>query len=520
MINVSLFQRITVAVICLLGLLYALPNALPSKAFEGWPQWMPGKTVNLGLDLQGGIHLLLKVETDVAIQEMVDNLQEEIRDILRDEKVFPKGMRTSGLAVEFGMNDMSKQDAIREKIRKRNAGVSIEAVGGDVLRVSYNEQAIEGRRKDVVTQALEIIRLRIDELGTREPTIQRQGDDRILVQVPGVDDPEQLKKVLNTTAKLTFHLVHQQISGSGRPPPGYVDLPSTELDSGGKPVHYWVRRKVEVGGDQLVDSQPSFEQNRPVVSFRFDQSGARKFGTVTTQNVGRLLAIVLDNKVVSAPRIREPITGGSGIITGQFTVQETQNTSLLLRAGALPAPVSFLEERTVGPGLGQDSVEAGKIASIIGFLLVVIFMVAVYGLFGLMADIALIFNVAMIVSLLSILQATLTLPGIAGIVLTIGMAVDANVLIFERVREEALAGRGPISSIDAGYRRALTTIIDSNLTTLIAAVLLFAFGSGPIKGFAVTLSVGLVTSMFTAIMVTRLLVVMWLRRTRPQTLPI
>lgn len=521
MINVSIFQRVTVAVICLLGVLYALPNVLPGKPFDGFPEWMPGKTINLGLDLQGGIHLLLKVETDVAIEEMAGNLEGSIRRTLRDQKTFPKGIKIDGVAVEFDVSDPSKREAVRELVYQQNPGVEISSLDGGGYRVEYTEQAVIDRRRDVVRQALEIIRIRIDETGTREPTIQQQGDERILLQIPGVEDPERVKSVLNTTAKLTFHLVHPDIyNPQRRTPPGYLDLPSGEGDPGAAVQRYWVRRLVDVGGDRLVDAQPSFEQNRPVISFRFDQAGARKFGAVTTRNVGRLLAIVLDDKVISAPRINEPITGGSGIITGQFSVQETQDTSLLLRAGALPAPVSFLEERTVGPGLGRDSVEAGKIASVIGLILVVGFMVVIYGRFGLMADVALLFNIAIIFALLSTLQATLTLPGIAGIVLTMGMAVDANVLIFERIREETLAGRGPIGAIDAGYKRALTTIIDSNLTTLIASVLLFAFGSGPIKGFAITLSIGILTSMFTAIMVTRLLIVFWLRRSRPQTLPI
>lgn len=522
MINISIFQRLSVAIICVLGVLYALPNLMSEDTFDGFPEWMPGKTINLGLDLQGGLHLLLKVETDVAVEEMVGNLEGEIREILRGEKTFPKNMRIAGSAVEFDVSHPEKRERVRELVFQRNAGVEIDTLDSGGFRVAYTEDAIQGRRGDIVRQALEIIRIRIDETGTREPTIQQQGADRILLQIPGVEDPERVKSVLNTTAKLTFHLVHPQIYSPGRrTPPGYLDLPSAEEGGAAAPTsRYWVRRKVDVGGDSLVDAQPSFDQNRPVISFRFDQTGARKFGAITSKNVHRLLAIVLDGKVISAPRINEPITGGSGIITGQFSVQETQDTSLLLRAGALPAPVSFLEERTVGPGLGHDSVEAGKIASLIGLALVIVFMVVVYGRFGLMADIALLFNIAIIFALLSTLQATLTLPGIAGIVLTMGMAVDANVLIFERIREETLAGRGPIGAIDAGYKRALTTIIDSNLTTLIASVLLFAFGSGPIKGFAVTLSVGILTSMFTAIMVTRLLIVLWLRRNRPQVLPI
>jgi len=306
----------------------------------------------------------------------------------------------------------------------------------------------------------------------------------------------------------------------GRVPPGSMLLPSEEIGADGKPIQYLVRKRVRVSGDRLVDAEPSFQDNRPVVSFRFDSVGGRKFGDTTKENVGKLLAIVLDKKVISAPRIQQPILGGSGIITGNFTVQETSDLALLLRAGALPAPLVILEERSVGPGLGRDSIEAGKIASIIGMALVIVYMVVSYGLFGVLADLALFFNIVLIIALLSVLQATLTLPGIAGIVLTIGMAVDANVLIFERIREEVRNGRTPISAIDAGYRRALTTIIDANVTTLIAAVLLYAFGTGPIKGFAVTLSIGLITSMFTAVMVTRLFVVLWLRRARPQVLPI
>ena len=507
--------------ICVLGVLYALPNLMSKGTFEDFPDWMPGKTINLGLDLQGGLHLLLKVETDVAIEEMFGNLEGDIREILRlDEiKTFPKNLKISSNAVQFDISHPEKRERVRELVLQRNRGVSIDTLDAGGFRVEFTEQAIADKRKETVQQTLEIIRIRIDKTGVREPTIQQQGEERILLQIPGVDNPEEIKSILNTTAKLTFHLVHPEIFGSSsRPPPGYLDIPSGEGDSQG--TRYWVRRKVDVGGDNLVDAQPSFEDNRPVISFRFDQTGARKFGRVTSKNVGRLLAIVLDGKVISAPRINEPITGGSGIITGQFSVAETQRTSLLLRAGALPAPVSFLEERTVGPGLGKDSVEAGKNASMIGLVLVVIFMVVVYGRFGLMADVALFFNITLIFAVLSTLGATLTLPGIAGIVLTMGMAVDANVLIFERIREETLAGRGPIGAIDAGYKRALTTIIDSNLTTLIASVLLFAFGSGPIKGFAVTLSIGILTSMFTAIMVTRLLIVFWLRRSRPQTLPI
>ena len=338
--------------------------------------------------------------------------------------------------------------------------------------------------------------------------------------MPGVDDPDDIKKAIGKPARMTFRFVLENISpGVDRIPPGAEVLPSREEEAGA-PARYVVEKRVMVSGENLVDAQSSFRDARPVVTFRFDTIGGKRFADATQKNVGRLFAIVLDDEVISAPVIREPILGGSGEISGTFTVEETQLLALLLRAGALPADLQFLEERTVGPGLGADSVRAGKIASMLGMVFVVIFMAAAYGLFGLMADIALIVNLILIVSVLSALQATLTLPGIAGIVLTIGMAVDANVLIFERIREETRLGRGPVNAIDAGYRRAMTTIIDANLTTLIAALLLFQFGSGPVKGFAVTLAIGLVTSMFTAIMVTRLMVVGWLRRKRPQTLPV
>ena len=390
---------------------------------------------------------------------------------------------------------------------------------GGLVRASLTEQTRRDRITATMQQTVEIIRRRIDATGTREASIQRQGERRVVVQVPGIQDPERIKELMGKTAKLTFRFVNENVRpGVDRVPPGFEVLPSQ--DSQG-PREYAVSKRVMVSGANLVDSQPTFEQGQPVVSFRFDPVGAERFGRATSENVGRLFAIVLDDEVISAPVIRGPILGGTGIITGTFSVQEVNDLSLLLRAGALPAPLTFLEERTVGPGLGADSVAAGQIASILGLIFVVIFMGASYGLFGMLANLALMANLILIVAALSGLQATLTLPGIAGIVLTIGMAVDANVLIFERIREEARAGRGAVTAIDAGYRRAITTIVDSNLTTFIAAILLFLFGTGPVKGFAVTLAIGLVTSMFSAIMLTRLLVVLWLRRRRrQQTLPI
>jgi len=466
---------------------------------------------------------LLEVEVDAVIREQLESIVDAIRVTLRMARVRYGGLGIEGNGVVFQLRDAAQSEAIRTQIVNLNTGAAVTLSEGGGFRLELTEELMRDRRNSAVSQSIEIVRRRIDETGTREPTIQRQGQDRILVQLPGVKDPERVKRLLGKTAKLTFHLVNAAqpyADSTTQASPGIMLLPSDDPSHVGDTRRYMVRKRVELGGDTLIDAQATFQQSQPVVSFRFNSLGARKFGDITRNNVGRLLAIVLDGKVISAPNIREPILGGSGVITGQFTVQAVQDLALLLRAGALPAPLNILEERTVGPGLGQDSIDAGQIASIIGIGLVTIFMVVVYGRFGIMADVALFLNLVLIVAVLSLLQATLTLPGIAGIVLTIGMAVDANVLIFERIREEVNSGRTPISAVDAGYRRAITTIVDSNLTTLIAAVLLFAFGSGPVKGFAVTLAIGIVTSMFTAVMVTRMILVTWLRSARPQSLPI
>src|SRR5438094_512912 len=392
--------------------------------------------------------------------------------------------------------------------------------------MKFSAAATETRRRQAVEQSIEIIRRRIDETGTKEPTIQREGQDRILVQLPGVDNPQRIKDLLGRTAKLTFQLVDQSVTVEdarrGRLPPGDEILPSVDegRGRGGGAGSYVVRKRVMVGGDTLTDAQATFQNNEPVVSFKFDSIGGKKFGDATRENCGKPFAIVLDNKVMSAPVIREPILGGSGIISGSFTVQSASDLALLLRAGALPAPISILEERTVGAELGADSIHAGAVASIVGVILVIVFMILFYGLFGVFADIALIFNLCLMLGSLSLLGATLTLPGIAGIALTMGMAVDANVLIYERIREEVRAGRTMLSSLDAGFKRAFGTILDSHITTLVAGALMFWLGSGPVKGFAVTLSIGVLTSLFSAILVTRLLIVTWLRQWKPRVIPI
>jgi len=410
----------------------------------------------------------------------------------------------------------------RDLIRDVEPNTVMSGDGNNII-VSYTEQARKELVDRAISQSLEVVRRRVDELGTTEPSIQRQGEDRIVVQVPGLDDPSRLRAILGRTAKMNFHLVNEEKTASQARatgmPPGTIILPSADAGDRAAGINeYLIDRRVVVSGDNLIDSQPTFNDGRPVVSFRFDAAGGARFGDMTSKNAGRRLAIVLDGEVISAPRINEPILGGNGIITGQFSVQEANDLSLLLRAGALPAPMQILEERSVGPGLGQDSVEAGEIAAVLGLVFVIAFMVISYGRFGIYADIALLMNLILVLAVMSVLQATLTLPGIAGIVLTVGMAVDANVLIFERIREERNNGRTIINAIDAGYRSAMSTILDANLTTLIAALVLFSFGSGPIKGFAVTLAIGIITSMFSAIWVTRLLISVWVKRRRPTEL--
>ncbi len=526
MVYFSKFKIIMVVLICVLGLSLAAPNLFGPEVTKQIPDWLPHKRVHLGLDLQGGSHLLLEVNLKAITRERLVALVDAVRVTLRTARIGYRGLGVEGDAVVFRLRKPDQLSQAQKLLRTAESGTVIETSDGRIL-IRYTKESVTAREDQAVAQSIEIVRRRIDETGTREPSIQRQGRDRIIVQLPGLDDPERIKRLLGKTAKMNFRLVDVSMTAvqarATRPPPGSELLPSddpNEVTATGRPIEYLVRRRIMVSGDTLVDSQPTFESGRPVVSFRFDTTGGRKFGNATKNNVGRPFAIVLDGKVISAPVIREPIMGGSGIISGSFTTQEVQDLSLLLRAGALPAPLTILEERSVGPDLGADSIQAGKIACIIGLILVLLFMMVVYSLFGVMANIALFFNLTMILGALSVLQASLTLPGIAGIVLTIGMAVDANVLIFERIREELRGGRSPISAIDAGYRRALTTIIDANLTTFFAAIILFQFGSGPIKGFAITLSIGLATSMFTAIMVTRLMVVGWLRWRRPVALPI
>ena len=538
MLYFARWKIVTVLAVLAFGVVFAAPNFLSVEGAAGLPAWMPHNQINLGLDLQGGSHLLLEVDTAAVIEERLDSLEGDIRTALRADFVGYTGLGGDDGAVHLRIRDLAQMDlalglieGLATPVRRSALGTPVSDIEvsstaeGDIT-VALSEESIAERTAAAVQQSIEVVRRRIDETGTQEPSIQRQGTDRILVQLPGVDDPDRIKRLLGKTAKLTFQMVDVQTSIvdalAGRLLPGSEILEhDSRVDGNGNPELFVVERRAIITGEMLTNSQVTTDQNgRFAVSLRFNPTGARRFGDATSQNVGALFAIVLDDKVISAPRIQTAILGGVGQITGSFTAEGADDLATLLRAGALPAPLVILEERSVGPGLGADSVRAGKIASVLAFILVLAFMLAAYGAFGVAADLALLINMMLLAAGLSALHATLTLPGIAGIILTIGMAVDANVLIFERIREELAAGKTPFAAVDAGYKRAMTTIIDANVTTFIAAIILFALGSGPVKGFAVTLAIGIVTSFFTAITVTRLMVATWLTRTKPQILPI
>lgn len=516
-------------VLCLL----AVPNVLPPATLDAMPNFLQRKLV-LGLDLQGGSHILLEVDSRAIEREKVETLRDDVRRVMREARIGYTGLSIQGLSVQLRLREGNDMPEALRRLRELSnpiggvfgttavRDVEVADAGDNVIRLTVTQAGLSDRIRQAVDQSIEIVRRRVDELGTVEPLIQRQGADRVLVQVPGLDDPSRLKELLGRTAKLTFRMVDMSMTAQqaieNRPPPESEVLMSSDRP----PVPYLIERRVVVSGEDLVDAQPGFDQrtNEPIVTFRFNTSGARRFGQATQQNVGRPFAIVLDNEVISAPVIREPILGGTGQISGNFTVQQANDLAVLLRAGALPAPLNIIEERTVGAGLGADSIEAGKFAAYVGSALVIIFMFATYGLFGVFANLALFFNVTMILGILSGLQATLTLPGIAGIVLTVGMAVDSNVLIFERIREEIRTGRSAIAAVDTGFREALRTILDANITTLIAALILFYIGTGPVRGFGLTLAIGIVTTMFTAYTVTRLIVATWVRWARPTHVPI
>ncbi|MCY4260975.1 MAG: protein translocase subunit SecD [Rhodobacteraceae bacterium] len=554
MLIIPIWQKTLVIAICLGGVLLAFPNLFYDRVeryndavvrmenrgaadpetqagLDLWPSWLPSSLVSLGLDLRGGAHLLAEIQLEDVHADRMDALWPEVRDVLRQNRDLVGSIRRQAAPPDELRVSIANTDALDEAagligeisrpiltLGGLNSSTLDVAVEDNMIHIALTDDERAATDNRTMQQSLEIIRRRVDEVGTREPIIQRQGTDRIIIQVPGIGSAAELKELLGQTARLSFHHVIRTVNSGTAQPSGrqvvYPDIDNPDLS-------YVLERVPVVAGEDLTDAQPDFDENGlPAVSFRFNPTGARRFGDYTAENIGLPFAIALDGEVISAPVIRSHIPGGSGIITGQFTVEESTNLAVLLRAGALPAGMVFLEERTVGPELGQDSIDAGKVACIVAAGAVLVFMILSYGLFGLFANAALMVNLFLIFGILSILGATLTLPGIAGIVLTIGMAVDANVLVFERIREELKTAKGPSRAIEVGYERALTAILDANITTLIAATILFMLGTGPVKGFSVTLGIGVITSMFTAIFLTRLLVVVWYSRRRPRTLNI
>ena len=536
MLHFPRWQVVLILLLVLSGFIAALPNLFSREAVASWPDWLPKQQVLLGLDLQGGAYLLYQVDADDYIEKRLRTLTSDVRRTMLDSpRIGYTGLGIQGQAVQLRIRELDRLDDARARLELlRNpldagllSGGAVNefdlAISDDgVARFTYSPAGLNQRIRSIVQQSIEVIDRRINELGTTEPSIQRQGDDRILVEAPGLGDPQRLKALVGQTAQLRFHLVNSMLTSEQAavqpPDAGTIRVP----DINDPAQIYVVEEAPLMTGEDLADAQAAFDQttSEPVVNFRLNTSGARKFAEVTQQNVGRPFAIVLDDEVISAPVIREPILGGSGQISGSFTVESANDLAILLRAGSLPAKLIIVEERTVGPGLGADSVEAGKIAAAVGFVAIALIMIAAYGFFGVVANIAVLVNVILIFGILTLLGAALTLPGIAGIVLTVGMAVDSNVLIYERIREEFKQGRSAISAIDVGFKRALGTILDANITTMIAALVMFQLGSGPIRGFAITQAIGIVTTVFTAFLFTRLIIALWVARRRPTAIAI
>ena len=534
MLHFARWKIISIAVICVAAIIFATPNFFPAETVKSWPNWLPKKQLSLGLDLRGGAHLLYAMDVKELRKNMLSNLRADVRKRLRDAKIgtVGTGIVTNGVQTRLGQPaDMERAlGVLRELAQPLSANIfagtderdlSISKIDDRVISVSLNDAGVKQKITEAISGAIETVRRRVDEFGTSEPNITRQGADRILVQVPGVQDTQGLKELIGKTAKLSFHEVHPSEGPSAEPRPARGDYRSYQgapgSDNAG--AYYYLKDPAVVRGDQLKAASQGFDQrtNEPIILFTFNQEGARAFAKFTAENVNRPFAIVLDNKVLSAPVVREPILGGSGQISGGFTVKDANDLAIQLRSGALPADLTVVEERSVGPSLGADSIESGRLAGIVGAIATVILTIWVYGTFGLFAVVGLLLNAMFIVALMSGIGSVLTLPGIAGLVLTIGMAVDANVLIYERIREELRGGKTAIAAIDSGFGRAMVTILDSQLTTLAAAIIMFWLGSGPIRGFAVTLSIGIFTSIFTAVTVVRLMIALWLQFERKKS---
>ena len=520
-----------ILLVVLAGFVATIPNFFSAETVASWPSFLPKRQIVLGLDLRGGAHLLLEVNRESLVADRVKTLEGDIRQSMRDQRIGYRGLAARGQSVSFTLRDPADAPKALEALNTLTTPITSGIFGQATLsevelsesqgRITANltDPGIEARMRSAVTQSVQVLDRRLNALGTTEPSIQAEGSERILVQVPGLADTAQLKQILGQTARMTFHMeCSEQATDPNTPPPGCERIESAEGDE--PPM--MVESRALLTGDDLADAQPSFHQQtgQPIVTFRFNTRGARIFGEVTQVNVGRRFAVVLDDKYITAPVIRDAILGGSGLIEGNFTVESAQNLSVLLRAGALPADLTIVEERTVGPSLGQDSIRAGAIAAVVALVAVVAFMVVCYGILGVFADLAMIANSFIMIGVLTATGATLTLPGIAGIVLTMGVAVDANVLIYERMREESHNGRSTIASFESGFKFALATIVDSHLTALIAAIALFALGSGPIRGFAVAFAIGIASTLFTSYMLTRLIVATWVRRARPKVVPL
>jgi preprotein translocase subunit SecD len=531
MLRFATWKIVSIIAMTVLAVLVIVPSLLSVENRDALishlPSWIPARPIVLGLDLQGGSHVLLEVDSSSVTKTLIDNLRDSVRRLLREEKVsITGGIGVQARGVQLRIPDAADRARIMPKLRQLATSVGLSAADGSritvfdvtendggLIQLTVTEAGIKAKIRRAVEQSIEVLRRRVDALGTTEPNIQRQGDDRILVEVPGLQDTGKLKEILGTTAKLEFRLVAE---------PGADPSEIEMLEDSERPGQLPIEKRVMVQGEDLTDAQPGFDSRtqEPIVNFRFNIRGGQRFGEVTSENVGRPFAIVLDGKVISAPRILGPITGGSGQISGRFSVEQANDLAILLRAGALPAKLTIVEERTVGPGLGQDSIDAGKRAAYVGAGLVAFYMLITYGIFGVFANIALVVHIAFIFAGLVLLGATLTLPGIAGVVLTIGMAVDSNVLIYERIREEAHQGRSIISALDAGFKRAFATIVDSNVTMFVAAAILYFLGSGPVRGFAVSLALGILTTIVTAVTMTRMMITLWYRYKRPTKLPI
>jgi protein-export membrane protein SecD len=511
--------------LCALGAILCIPNLFAAPA-----PWLPWRQVHLGLDLRGGSYLLLEVDMKAVVKERLDSMVDGVRQALRPGSIFYQTLEAQPEQnrILLKLRDSTKLDAAMAAIRpliaaEGSRGTPEFDMGSSpdgTIVLTLSPVAMNARARGAVQQSIEIVRRRIDETGVVDPQITQQGETRIVVQLPGISDPNRIKELLGKTAHMTFQLVEETANANagGVPPPGVDYLPMQDNPN----QKIAVRRRIDVDGGDLTDARAGTnpQTGEWVVNFTFNSIGARRFGDVTRQNVNHRFAIVLDGKVISAPVVREPITGGRGQISGNFTAASANDLAVLLRAGALPAPLTVVEERSVGPELGADSIRAGALSLAVGFILVIGFMATFYGLFGWFANVCLVVNLVLMLGIMSLLQATLTLPGMAGILLTLGMAVDANILINERIREEQRLGRPPLSALEHGFTRAYNTIFDSNVAAFLAHVMLFIFGSGPVRGFAVTITVGIATSLFTAWMLTRLLVSRWYAARRPQLLPV